>query len=757
MKSLTIPDSLSVQMLSLKTPSKFVYLVLGTDDGIKKPIHDSTLYGVNFLEILMKTELSMEDIFSSGDIAKGTACLWTAKIHPVVSSSDSDLPSFESLFGWINLLRSASYQGIVQSDPSFQSWLSLKRVSLKDLHGLADAGMEWVYRNMLEQLSLQLRMGKTIAKTTILLRQRCHDQSCDDLMWLTEIANRDVAIRHLMGFVSAMNQSAVSELKLGNDDISGRYLMLASTAIAEFAERLEMDIELNHEVLDKCNVLVQKLKHSSTYFTAAKRRVEIVEQVLLLASTCVGDVKEPSISTLSIILEKLALCLVECTISDGFRQVLDPASDGSNLKIYFERTESPVFDKWVVSTAPVRVDLAGGWSDTPPICYENGGSVTGMALLVDDNFPLLSRCRIVQGGTGISIRSEIRNGSDHSLSLCQEVRIDDSISLDDFRTPTSECALSKACLVCLGMATEEQLQCSTDLQKLLNAFCGTTDNVGMEIVTTSLIGMGSGMGTSSILAACVLSSISKCVGIGDLKHELIIHAVLMVEQLLSSGGGWQDQAHGISPGMKTVRSQPPKIPLTIQSEPLDLSTTQIDAFEERLVFVFTGKTRLAKNILQQVLRRWSKRTDEIVKTVHGLVDASENLRKAALNGDWDAVAECMDKSFHLKCVMAGESSGALPRTVNLFVEELKSRDLIKGAMLCGAGGGGFLLMIATEGTNRRTIEDVFKTEILCLETEFTDFTFHGCSIATQGLATEVLVDDDEVSLQSHSLSWHRMR
>lgn len=25
--------------------------------------------------------------------------------------------------------------------------------------------------------------------------------------------------------------------------------------------------------------------------------------------------------------------------------------------------------------APVRIDLAGGWSDTPPICYESSGAV----------------------------------------------------------------------------------------------------------------------------------------------------------------------------------------------------------------------------------------------------------------------------------------------------------------------------------------------------------------------------------------------
>ena len=26
-------------------------------------------------------------------------------------------------------------------------------------------------------------------------------------------------------------------------------------------------------------------------------------------------------------------------------------------------------------TAPARIDLSGGWSDTPPICYDRGGTV----------------------------------------------------------------------------------------------------------------------------------------------------------------------------------------------------------------------------------------------------------------------------------------------------------------------------------------------------------------------------------------------
>ena len=41
----------------------------------------------------------------------------------------------------------------------------------------------------------------------------------------------------------------------------------------------------------------------------------------------------------------------------------------------------------VTVTAPLRVDLAGGWSDTPPICHEHGGSVANVAVTIDGARP----------------------------------------------------------------------------------------------------------------------------------------------------------------------------------------------------------------------------------------------------------------------------------------------------------------------------------------------------------------------------------
>ena len=38
---------------------------------------------------------------------------------------------------------------------------------------------------------------------------------------------------------------------------------------------------------------------------------------------------------------------------------------------------------WAVATAPARLDLSGGWSDTPPLCFEHGGAVTNIGIKIN--------------------------------------------------------------------------------------------------------------------------------------------------------------------------------------------------------------------------------------------------------------------------------------------------------------------------------------------------------------------------------------
>lgn len=52
---------------------------------------------------------------------------------------------------------------------------------------------------------------------------------------------------------------------------------------------------------------------------------------------------------------------------------------------FFKLTDETLgpFDQWTLVECPARIDVSGGWSDTPPITYEHGGAVATIALLVE--------------------------------------------------------------------------------------------------------------------------------------------------------------------------------------------------------------------------------------------------------------------------------------------------------------------------------------------------------------------------------------
>jgi fucokinase len=237
-----------------------------------------------------------------------------------------------------------------------------------------------------------------------------------------------------------------------------------------------------------------------------------------------------------------------------------------------------------------------------------------------------------------------------------------------------------------------------------------------------------------------------------LSDDYLLHAVLMLEQLLSSGGGYQDQAHGIIPGIKTVRSNPAELPLVMSVERLNVDPSILAKFEERIILIFTGKTRLAKNILQSVLRRWARRTDEIVATVERLLLYAEQSREAILKGDFELLGRTLFESSKLKVVMTGEDSGAQPEPVRKLVADLMARKVIEGGSLCGAGGGGFMVMLASQGYNMKKVRDLVQKELVNENEDLASFTFHDCRVSNQGLTVHI-IEDENVGVESFDLAW----
>ncbi|HUX12265.1 MAG TPA: L-fucokinase, partial [Spirochaetia bacterium] len=195
-------------------------------------------------------------------------------------------------------------------------------------------------------------------------------------------------------------------------------------------------------------------------------------------------------------------------------------------------------DQIVWARAPVRLDLAGGWTDTPPYTNRFGGTVTNVAVNLNGQPPIQV---FVRPTPELHIRI-------HSIDLGVTETLTTSAALRDFRNPTSPFALPKAALCLLGLAPEDQPD-QENLAKRLGEI-----GSGLEITLLCAVPKGSGLGTSSVLGGVILGALERFFRIETTREKLFLK-VLEMEQMLTTGGGWQDQIGGIVGGIKYIESR----------------------------------------------------------------------------------------------------------------------------------------------------------------------------------------------------------
>ncbi len=329
-------------------------------------------------------------------------------------------------------------------------------------------------------------------------------------------------------------------------------------------------------------------------------------------------------------------------------------------------------DEIIWGRAPARLDLGGGWSDTPPYTLEHGGCVINAAVDLNGQPPIHCYARLID-------EPVIRIGS---IDLGRRIEIADMDALMDYGSPDSEFALAKAAMALSGFSpVSANWPDGVTVPKMMEHFGG-----GVELTTLAVIPKGSGLGTSSIVAAVVLAVIHRLIG-QPLTPAELFHGVLKVEQALTTGGGWQDQIGGAVDGVKTIRSNRGLVPdAHIHYVPGDVLDPARNGGATLLYY--TGITRLAKNILQQVVGRYLDRDRAAIDTLRRIHALPTEVADALARKDLATFGGCIDTAWRLNKQLDPASS-------NERIEALldRVRDDLYGAKLLGAGGGGFLLMV----------------------------------------------------------------
>ena len=305
-------------------------------------------------------------------------------------------------------------------------------------------------------------------------------------------------------------------------------------------------------------------------------------------------------------------------------------------------------------TAPVRIDFSGGWSDTPPICYAEGGAVLAGAVTLDGRRPIEV---VVRERTDSFIKIV-------SKDLGKRRLLKSAAEIADHHDPHDWCALVKSALAVTGFKFGSR---------------------GLDIIISADLPKGSGMGTSSILGAATIAAL-----LGRVDVDEIGALTLKLEQEMRTGGGWEDQFAGLTPGIKLMTSKRGEKQHIVCR---NLSLAEGDFLEKlksRSLLYFTGQKRMARNVLRRVISFYDENPHNFA---HILIDAlkkgAQDASSAVERGDIEAFAKCINDYWRDKKLLDAGST-------NERVEEIIARiqPFLSAVTLAGAGGGGFMYILA---------------------------------------------------------------
>ena len=184
----------------------------------------------------------------------------------------------------------------------------------------------------------------------------------------------------------------------------------------------------------------------------------------------------------------------------------------------------------------------------------------------------------------------------------------------------------------------------------------------------------------------------------ELSQEELYNRVLCMEQIMSTGGGWQDQVGGLAPGIKMVTSDA-AIVQEIGCSPCSISTETLQELNERFCLIYSGQRRLARNLLRDIVSRYVSGNPDTVEVLYEIQRIAVLMRFELEKGNVDGFAQLLNQPWELSRRLDG---GCTNSCIDLIFSSVE--DLIDGKMICGAGGGGFLQVILKKGVTAEQVQ-----------------------------------------------------
>jgi D-glycero-alpha-D-manno-heptose-7-phosphate kinase len=205
---------------------------------------------------------------------------------------------------------------------------------------------------------------------------------------------------------------------------------------------------------------------------------------------------------------------------------------------------------------------------------------------------------------------------------------------------------------------------------------------GIEVTLLSDIpSEGSGLGSSSSISVGLLNAFYAYRGEQVTAERLAREACEIEIERLGRPIGKQDQYIAAYGGLRSFRFLRDG---SVEVEPIRVTPPDRRVLSARLHLFFTGRTRKAEAILSEQ----KDQTGEHLSELDGIKSLALELKTALEAREFDRLGDSLHENWELKRRLASGISDAV-------IEEMYERARAHGALggkICGAGGGGFLLV-----------------------------------------------------------------